>query len=144
MRLWSLHPAYLDTRGLAACWREGLLARKVLRGETKGYRSHPQLERFKAQPDPLGAIDAYLLGVYAEAARRGFAFERGKIGPVFAEQKIPVTEGQLAYELEHLREKLRLRDPERYGSLAGVKEPLVHPAFRVVPGGVESWERVRG
>jgi len=30
MRLWSLHPRYLDAKGLVALWREGLLAQKVL------------------------------------------------------------------------------------------------------------------
>jgi len=48
MRLWSLHPKYLDSKGLVALWREGLLAKKVLEGGTKGYRNHPQLERLKA------------------------------------------------------------------------------------------------
>ena len=46
MRLWSLHPKYLDIKGLVACWREGLLARKVLLDQTKGYKNHPQLIRF--------------------------------------------------------------------------------------------------
>ena len=41
MRLWSLHPAHLDRQGLIACWREALLAQKVLAGLTTGYRSHP-------------------------------------------------------------------------------------------------------
>lgn len=30
MRLWSLHPSYLDRAGLLAVWREGLLAQSVL------------------------------------------------------------------------------------------------------------------
>src|SRR5690606_6899395 len=42
MRLWSLHPRYLDRQGLLALWREALLARAVLRGETRGYTLHPQ------------------------------------------------------------------------------------------------------
>lgn len=46
VRLWSLHPRYLDTAGLTAGWREALLAQKVLTGVTRGYRHHPQLERF--------------------------------------------------------------------------------------------------
>ena len=45
MRLWSIHPKYLDPAGLTACWREGLLAREVLCGRTSGYRNHPQLAR---------------------------------------------------------------------------------------------------
>lgn len=56
MRLWSVHPKYLDTRGLTACWREGLLARKVLLGQTKGYRNHPQLIRFRNTQNPVAAV----------------------------------------------------------------------------------------
>ena len=39
MRLWSLRPKYLDSQGLVALWREGLLAQAVLRGKTRGYRN---------------------------------------------------------------------------------------------------------
>lgn len=53
MRLWTIHPKYLDTRGLTALWREALLARKVLKGLTIGYRHHPQLERFRQQARPV-------------------------------------------------------------------------------------------
>jgi Pyrimidine dimer DNA glycosylase len=60
MRLWSIHPSFWDRQGLVAVWREALLAQKVLQGETKGYRSHPQLQRFRSSGDPLGAIAAYL------------------------------------------------------------------------------------
>ena len=81
MRLWTLHPALLDARGLVALWREGLLARKVLRGRTAGYRHHPQLERFRACARPLHAVDAYLWAVHAEATARGYAFDAGKLGP---------------------------------------------------------------
>ncbi|MGA2330816.1 MAG: pyrimidine dimer DNA glycosylase/endonuclease V [Syntrophales bacterium] len=48
MRLWSLHPGYVDARGLVALWREGMLARKVLQHQTKGYKNHLQLHRFSA------------------------------------------------------------------------------------------------
>ncbi len=34
MRLWTLHPKYLDPRGLVALWREALFAQAVLRGWT--------------------------------------------------------------------------------------------------------------
>src|SRR5690606_41710659 len=82
MRLWSVHPRYLDRQGLLALWREGLLARAVLRGKTRGYRRHPQLERFRAHASPRRAISAYLAAVHAEAAMRGYAFDRSKIGAV--------------------------------------------------------------
>ena len=142
MRLWSLHPSYLDRQGLLACWREGLLARKGLIGQTKGYRNHPQLQRFKAQPDPMAAIDGYLIEIHAESVRRGYSFDRSKIGGGKVLKKLNVTDGQLKYELEHLKNKLRLRDPDRYQVVATLEQPLPHPLFDVVTGGVENWERV--
>lgn len=141
MRLWSLHPVYLDTKGLVACWREGLLARKVLGGGTKGYRNHPQLERFRAQAEPVTAIDSYLLAICEEATRRGFAFKREKIGLYFLKVKITVTDGQLEYELSHLKAKLLQRNPEQYRKIASVTAPLHHPVFSAIKGGLEPWEK---
>jgi hypothetical protein len=140
MRLWTLHPRYLDAQALVAVWRRGLLAREVLRGRTQGYCHHPQLERFRDHPAPLSAINAYLAGVYAEAVVRGYAFDRTKLGPVRNRTRIRATQGQLTYEWKHLRRKLVERCPERArrsGKLAA------HPLFRIVPGRVEEWERRR-
>ncbi|AEG18254.1 pyrimidine dimer DNA glycosylase/endonuclease V [Methanobacterium paludis] len=142
MRLWSLHPKYLDCKGLVALWREGLLARTVLKGETRGYRNHPQLERFKNQPDPVVAIDTYLLNVYKESQLRGYKFNRGKIGDKFTNYKIEVTRGQILYELEHLKRKLDVRDHVRYLELENLDIPLINPIFKVVEGDVEPWELV--
>jgi hypothetical protein len=142
MRLWSLHPSYLDTKGLVACWREGLLARKVLQGETQGYRNHPQLERFKMQADPVAALDQYLSAVLEEATRRGFLFNSDKIHPHFLRIYIKITDGQLEYELSHLKAKLKLRDVEQYEKLASITSPLPNPIFRVVKGNIEPWEKV--
>lgn len=140
MRLWSLHPRYLDAKGLAALWREGLLAQKVLAGETKGYLHHPQLARFRALQNPSGAMAAYLCEVQREAARRGYKFDAGRIGCAAYGQRMTVTRGQLAYELEHLRAKLALRDPQALQRIADVHEPEPHPLFDAVPGEVEPWE----
>ena len=141
MRLWSLHPAYLDRQGLLAAWREALLARAVLRGQTRGYTRHPQLERFLAHPMPRLAISAYLAGVHAEATARGYAFDRGKIGPLRAVPSIAVTDGQLDREWAHLLAKLALRDPERHAGLQSLQRPRCHPLFHRVAGPVASWER---
>ena len=141
MRLWSVHPKYLDARGLVALWREALLAQAVLRGRTNGYQRHPQLQRFRAQPSPLGAIADYLRGVHAEAVHRGYAFAAGKIGPARAADVITVTRGQLMHEWSHLMAKLAIRDPKLGGRLAHVRRPQSHPSFRIVSGDVESWER---
>lgn len=141
MRLWSLHPKYLDPQGLVALWRESLLAKAVLRGETRGYTSHPQLERFKAHPHPRLAINSYLAAVHGEAVRRGYAFDRSKVGPVRAVQPIPVSSGQVAYEWQHLRHKLAIRNPSILARWDGVVVPACHPLLRRRPGAVASWER---
>jgi hypothetical protein len=142
MRIWSLHPQHLDAKGLVALWRETLLAQKVLRGETKGYRHHPQLQRFRAHPEPLAAIADYLRAVQREAERRGYHFDAGKIGPLTTRKKIDVTQGQVAYELAHLRNKLKVRDAQALARLPILERPLLHPLFREVPGEVEAWEVV--
>ena len=142
MRLWSLHPSYLDARGLVALWREGLLARTVLCGETKGYRRHPQLARFRAQHDPLAAMDCYLHHVREEAVRRGYRFDGRKIGAAAQVPLIPVTAGQIAFELAHLKRKLVVRNGRQFGLLAALDVPEPHPLFIVVAGEIESWEKV--
>lgn len=136
MRLWSLHPSMLDRIGLIALWREGLLAQKVLLGETKGYRHHPQLARFRASRNPVAAISTYLWGVADEAAARGYRFDASKIATRRRKDSLAVTRGQLEFEREHLRGKLRMRGGT--GPPAG--EVRAHPMLRVVGGEVESWE----
>lgn len=142
MRLWSLHPMYLDPQGLVALWREALLAKAVLRGETRGYTRHPQLERFQAHPHPRRAINAYLGAVHDEATRRGYRFDRTKTGPVAAVEPIGVTTGQLAHEWDHLRAKLAARSPGVLAQWMAVDSPRVHPLFHPRPGPVATWERV--
>lgn len=143
MRLWSIHPSYLDAIGLVACWREGLLAHKVLQGATKGYRHHPQLVRFAAQPDPVAALDRYLAAILAEADRRGYSFNHTKINLHAIAECIPVTNGQLEYELDHLKGKLLQRNPGQYEKVANITLPLPNPIFRVIKGGVEPWEHIQ-
>ena len=140
MRLWSLHPRYLDRQGLLALWREGLLAQKVLQGVTKGYRNHPQLLRFKEQVDPVAAIAAYLRQVADEAACRGYRFDCTKLALADFVGTITVTSGQLDYERSHLLAKLQVRDQARYAELLTIAVPTPHPLFREVAGGVEPWE----
>ena len=142
MRLWTLHPRYLDPQGLVALWREALLARAVLRGETRGYRQHPQLERFKAHPSPRLAINAYLMAVHAEATSRGYAFDRSKIGQVRAVEPIAASSGQIDYEWEHLLRKLAARSPVLFERWRGVAAPECHPLFLARPGPVATWERM--
>ena len=141
MRLWSLHPQYLDAKGLVALWREALLAQAVLSGKTAGYRHHPQLHRFRAQPTPVSAIAAYLRAVHAEAAARGYRFDGGRIAPGRTASRIAVTRGQLHFEWRHLMAKLEARAPERWRTMSACDAVEPHPLFRMVPGEVADWER---
>jgi hypothetical protein len=140
MRLWSLHPQHLDTKGLVALWREGLLAKTVLEGKTKAYINHPQLLRFRRHSNPLQAINYYLLVVQEEATRRGYAFDKSKIKSVKRPQIYPLTEGQLDYERKHLQAKLRVRDQLQHAE--NEKKSLEHhPLFFIIEGSVEDWEK---
>jgi len=144
MRLWSLHPSLLDRVGLVALWREGLLAQKVLAGATKGYRHHPQLNRFRQSRHPSRAIACYLWSVADEAKERGYAFDVSKIAMRRGRICIPVTYGQLAYELAHLKQKLRQRDPTRLQLIGKRESAKVNSMFKAVKGPIEPWERIRG
>jgi hypothetical protein len=142
MRIWSLHPSYLDAKGLVALWRETLLAQKVLLGETVGYRNHPQLIRFKDCGNPVGAIATYLRVVAEEASSRGYRFDMSKICRKRFRGSVQVTSGQVQYELAHLLRKLKLRDKQRYLACAGQTSIAVHPLFAVTDGDVEPWEAI--
>jgi hypothetical protein len=141
VRLWTLHPKYLDPQGLVAAWREALLAQKVIAGKTRGYRHHPQLIRFQRRPRPLDAIRAFLAGLCEEADARGYHFDPGKIGRRRRTARIPETRGQLLLEWGHLKSKLRVRSPALARRWGKVPTPDPHPLFRIVPGGVRPWEK---
>lgn len=141
MRLWSLHPKYLDPQGLVALWREALLAQAVLRGRTRGYRHHPQLQRFLLHRAPRLAINNYLRVVCDEATMRGYAFDRRKVGRASPVEAIPVTTGQLRYERLHLQRKLAVRSPDWLTKLPEAEELQAHALFSVGPGPVAEWER---
>jgi hypothetical protein len=143
MRVWSIHPSYLDTKGLSGQWREALLAQKVLQGGTKGWRNHPQLDRFKGHPEPMKAISYYLLKIHEESVNRGYKFNKTKIQyPEATPEKIQITRGQLDYEYNILMERLEKRSPKKYveniEQMIGEVDP--HPLFTVKLGDIESWE----
>lgn len=140
MRLWTLHPKYLDIRGLVALWREALLAQAVLGGQTCGYTRHPQLIRFRNSLSPIEAIASYLQAVHAEATRRCYCFDVTKIAAVGCAEPIAVTRGQLDYEWAHLKAKLRVRAPSWLARLEPISHPETHPLFHIVPGPVAEWE----
>lgn len=132
MRLWSIHPKYLDRYGLVALWREALLAQKALAGGAAGYQNNPQLIRFKNKENPHKAIGSYLSFVASEGARQGFKLNHEKIiYPNFDEEVIKVEPSQLAFEVEHLKNKLRQRDKAKFKALSQVKKVETNPIFNI-------------
>lgn len=140
MRIWSIHPKYLDTKGLVALWRETLLAKHVLEGKTKGYLNHPQLNRFKQTSKPIDGINQYLVVVYNEALTRNYNFNKDKINWNFEPLIINVTNGQMEYEKQHLLNKLKVRDKEKFDRLKSIKKVDQHPMFKIIKGNIENWE----
>jgi hypothetical protein len=146
MRLWSISPRLLDSKGLIALWRETLLAKNVLQGLTKGYKHHPQLIRFRQSQNPLLAINAYLETIANEATIRHYSFDTSKIDPVInPPEKIKVTTGQLSFEYDHLLKKLKKRSPKHYEKLIALSISPTYfknSIFEVVPGNIEAWEKI--
>lgn len=142
MRLWTIHPKYLDARGIVALWREALLAQAVLHGKTRGYKNHPQLERFRGRK---GALNKYLHLICDEAEAREYNFDRSRIRPARGgPAQIMVSRGQVLYEWKHLQRKLKFRDPERLKSNGAPKScPETFPCFVVTrKRKPEAWEIV--
>ncbi|WP_170018885.1 pyrimidine dimer DNA glycosylase/endonuclease V [Campylobacter sp. RM16190] len=145
MRLWTISPVYLDAKGLVALWREALLAKHVLNGLTKGYKNHPQLDRFYAHDNPKELINAYLQEVYDEASKRGYKFDKSKIDAFSSQNLSPVqvTSGQIEYEFAFLQDKLRVRDALMYERNLSVNEVGIMSIFKAVNGDVEPWEKIK-
>ena len=141
MRIWSIHPKYLDRQGLLAVWRETLLAKKVLENKTKGYKNHPQLIRFKNSKSPEKSIDAYLKGIWFEAKERGYSFNEEKFKKSNEKIFLEVTKGQVEYEFAHLLKKLEKRDVVKFEKIKYIEEIEAHPLFKIVEGKVEKWEK---
>lgn len=163
MRLWSVHPKYLDTKGLVALWREGLGALKSI-SEKVGYSHHPQLIRFRNTSDPVQHLSNYMYYIHDESINRGFKFNKSKLPIVLnRDLEMTVTSEQLHYEWNHLQRKLEIRDPRKFQSNVEANSahkfnPVVqlykimhdqdlihiepHPMFSVISGEIESWEKV--
>ncbi len=144
MRLWSIHPQYLDAKGLVAAWREALLARKVLAHQTKGYKQHPQLIRFKNSHNPLATINYFLHTLALEANNRGYRFDKTKLEPVNhpTPELISVTRGQVEYEFQLLKNKLAKRNPKKLAEISLTQNIDLNSLFYLVDGRIEGWEKI--
>lgn len=145
MRLWSVRFDYLDNIGLIALWREALLAKSVLELKTKGYKNHPQLIRFKNFKYPLKAINTYLFYIFKESEIRNFNFDLAKIeySAIDLSIKIPITQGQLNYELNLIKFKLKKRTPKYYEKIKDIRIAQPNDLFYATQGEIEIWEKVK-
>ena len=142
MRLWSLHPKYFDVKGLLAAWREALLASAVLQNQTKGYRNHPQLNRFKESADPISAIALFLQEIHKESKQRSYNFDASKIPNIKSNIKLQVSKEQLLYEWNFLKAKLAKRDPHKLAEINSSDYPQANPLFEVIDGKIADWEKI--
>ncbi|MDO5581206.1 MAG: pyrimidine dimer DNA glycosylase/endonuclease V [Planctomycetia bacterium] len=137
MRLWTLHPKYLDRQGFLAVWREGLLAKHVLEQWTVdpekriAYGNHPQLDRFKITDDPVAAISLYLAGIFAESQRRKYSFDRNKFDIPDVKIIIPTITAEIEFERNHLLQKLIKRDPQAADRLRTDSVLQLHSLFAI-------------
>ncbi len=154
MRLWSIHPSLLDTKGFSALWRESILAQNAILNKM-GYSNHPQLIRFKNSSDVNNCMRLYMLSIFSESIDRGYAFDYNKT--VLGDKNIlerdtlpsiPVTIGQVLYEKKLFLAKLKYRKrPMREKKIIELEDKmndhvLLNPVFTLVPGRIESWERI--
>ncbi|MDT7896190.1 MAG: pyrimidine dimer DNA glycosylase/endonuclease V [Desulfurococcales archaeon] len=144
MRLWSIDPEYIDPIGLVALWRESILALKVIKGHTKGYRNHPQLYRFRVSRDPIRAINTYIYYIWLEGIRRGYRFGNDKFDAALVDPsiRISISDSQVRYEVLHLLKKVYIRSRRWLDRIASNSCFKPHPIFRVVPGDIEPWEKL--
>lgn len=142
MRLRSIHPKYLDQKWLVAVRREWLLAKKVLENQTKGYKNHPQLIRFRNHKNPVAAINSYLIEIHKESEKRKYSFDKSKLKMSDLQNKIPVTKWQIEYEFQHLSNKLKSRDLETYNKISRIKNIDINPIFYTISGEIEHREKI--
>lgn len=142
MRLWSIHPKYLDKHGLISLWREALLVQKILTGEVNAYNGNAQVERFRNYDNPVKAIGSYLSYIAVEGSKRGYKLSHEKIlYPGFEQDLTPVSNGQLIFEMQHLRNKLKIRDKAKCAEIKKISAIEANPLFDLTLGGIMDWEK---
>jgi hypothetical protein len=155
MRIWTVHPMYLDKQGMATAWREGVLGISVF-GTSKMYSSHPQLKRFTSKAQ----IAEYLLEILEESKNRDYTFNAGQVFDKLLPEDyaayhnsklefdpVVVSYGQLMYEFRHLQNILKERDIVQYRAnekqvCDDMSEVVENPSFHIDSGtlSVAAWE----
>lgn len=150
MRLWSLHPSYLDKQALQVCWADALQAleyykqeRAYMKGITNDLSPYfyPCLDRFRMTGSPIAHITNYLHGLCDESERRNTPFGRAKLPEFTPGLRLKVTDGQIAREEKLLLLQLnRRKQTQLWMDLFVAEYVQPHPLFEIVSGPVEPWE----
>ena len=77
----------------------------------------------------------------AEAGARGYQFDTTKIIRAKFADRLEETTGQMLYEWQHLKGKLRKRAPHLFRRFNDISMPDPHPMFRIVSGPIRDWEK---
>jgi len=133
VRLWTIHPRYLDDEALREAWRDGLNLRRALKIGSKAAEPCPDAAPWIAESrQPVRALDLYLHAIHGEARRRGRSFDASKLGPVDTKTKIPIPSSWVSADWRDLRAIVAKRSPGFFPRIESVQRPHCHPAFRRV------------
>lgn len=156
MRLWTIHPKYLDGKRLTSQWKEGIQMMHIWKeiGENPepakrlGYVSHPQVRRLSnllvADSGLISLLlHQHLTAVHEESVQRSYSFNKKLIDDLAPDcknaPKVYVTMGQVAYEFALMATK----NNEWSQKVAIDPYMLCNPIFQVVSGSIESWEKTK-
>ena len=142
MRLWSLHPRYLDPKGLVALWREALARPGRAPGAIPGdIATIPSCSDSARSPLRVAASPSTFGPCTRNRSSEATASTGARLCTGGTVARVDVTRGQLDFEWRHLLAKLEKRNPPVLEALQNTGDPAPHPLFRVVPGAIEEWER---
>lgn len=149
MRIWSIHPKYLDTKRLTAQWREALLCKSILEGKTKSYTKHPQYLKLLKLKNPYQFINFFLLTIWEESQKRGYKYDKSKINldevKIFDNVYLDVTIEQLKYEFCHMLQKMNNDDPQYLKNIIFLKKEgiISNPLFNSIDGNIMNFEIIK-
>jgi hypothetical protein len=135
MRIWTVHPRYLDVKGFVALWRETLLGMETLKKHVKcqhyiPWYKHPQLAPFKAQSDPILYISNYLYLVLEESRRRNYNFDGSKLDAIPYCENLPLIKASrevLVHEWLVCLGRYRVRSPKWFEEVKDISPLEVDP-----------------
>lgn len=133
MRIWKVHPKYLDQKGLSGQWFEAIIAKNSLISKDGYWYNNPQMDIFKNSEDPIDAVNSYLEEVWVEGIRRGYKFKSEYFDDYCPLVTIPITHEDLYSDMNLLGDRVHKRDIDWYNDIWMTGMRVVpHPLFKVI------------